>query len=85
MFVDRELKDERLKELISSSRYSDNINVGSMYEEEFKDRCRMVVDAFSKFSLFFKKPVEPWPQLCNDGKDIEKEESVTTTLGISGI
>ena len=39
VFVDREFKDERLKELISSSRYSDNINVGSMYEEEFKERC----------------------------------------------
>ena len=55
--------------------------VGSMNEEEFKERCRVVVDAFSKFSLFFKKPVEPWSQTCNDNENVEKEESVTATLG----
>ena len=81
VFVDRELKDEKLKELISSSRYSDNINVRSMNEEEFKERCRVVVDGFSKFSSFFKKTVEPWSQICDDNKDAEKEENVTVMLG----
>ena len=39
-----------------------------------------MVDAFSKFSLFFKTPVEPWSQSCDENGNDEKEESVTATL-----
>ena len=34
--VYKELKEERLKEMISSSRYSDNINVVSLSAKEFE-------------------------------------------------
>ena len=72
-----------LKELISSSRYSNNINVGRMQQPEFKERCKIVVDAFSKFCLFFKTPVEPLSQLCDESESDEKSkgEMVTATLG----
>ena len=59
IYVDPKLKEEELQELLSSSRYSDNVNVEGMTQEEFNRRCKKVVEAFSKFGLFFKSPIEP--------------------------
>ena len=43
-FVDKELEEVDLQELLSSSCYSDNTNVGGMSDEEFNRRCDKVVE-----------------------------------------
>ena len=51
-YVDKELQEVDLQELLSSSCYSDNINVGGMTDEEFNRRCDKVMESFSKYGLF---------------------------------
>ena len=78
-YVDRDLEDADLQELLSSSRYSDNINVGSWISmDELNKRCSKVVASFSKYGLFFKVPIEPWSQLLPGDERLQQEKEVST-------
>ena len=79
-FLDKELQEVDLQELLSSSCYSDNINFGGMTDEEFNRRYDKVVESFSKYGLFFKTPVEPWSQMLQ-GDDRLQQEKLVATLG----
>ena len=80
MHVNPELKEGELQELLSSYHNRDNINVGGISQGDFDRRCKKVVEAFSKFGLFFKSPVEPWSQM-EDGDDRNTGEKLVATLG----
>ena len=79
-YVDADLKDPKYQELLSSCRYSDNINVGAMSMDELRETCRRIVNSFSKFGLYFKPCLEPFCQLEDDDLRLEGEKE-TATLG----
>ena len=79
-YVDRDLQEADLQELLSSSRYSDTVKIGAMSAEELNRRCARVVDSFSRYGLFFKQPIEPWSQILQGDERLEQEK-VVSTLG----
>ena len=70
-FVDRDLQEADLQELLSSSRYSDNVNVGAVSVEELNRRCTRVVSSFPKSGFFIEPPIEPWSQLLPNDERLE--------------
>ena len=66
MFVDPEIEDQDIRDLISASRYSDNLNTVANSSSQLEEVTAVLVKAFQKYGLFFKPPVEPFWQLSSD-------------------
>ena len=79
-YIDPEFASEMVKEVISAARYSDNINPGGFTMEHLDMICQQVVNAFKKYGLFFKAPIEPFSQLKKNDERL-KGERVINTLG----
>ena len=75
-YIEKELTDNRLKEIISGNRYSDNLNIGTLKDlNELNNICEQIVRAFSKYGLFFKEPIEPFCQMDkNDPRLLGKKK-----------
>ena len=54
LYIDAEIQDPKIKDLISASRYSDNVNAVATDAEELERVSGILEKAFKKYSFFFK-------------------------------
>ena len=79
-YIDPEIQDQDIKDLISASRYSDNMNAVANSSTELYKVMSILVKAFEKYGLFFKTPVEPFWQIESEDKR-KLEDKTANTLG----